>query len=264
MSQMHMPLRTAARLGRSVTALAWGAFKIGRNEGIKYPQAYDLPSDEEASALIHGVIALGIRAIDTAPAYGLSESRIGNALALNDALHREQLFISTKAGERFVDGRSTYDFTKNEIARSVVTSLERLRAPRVDAVFVHSDGSDTQILRDGGAITALDTLKDRGVVGAVGFSPKSVDGEMAALADSRVDALMVELHPDAREMLPVIDAARKQGVAVFVKKPLASGRLDPARAIPWILGHAGVTSVVLGGLSLDRLRANAALASAQH
>ncbi|NBV64391.1 MAG: aldo/keto reductase, partial [Planctomycetes bacterium] len=43
-----MATRSAPRLGRAVTVIGWGAFKIGRNEGVKYPTGYDLPSDEEA------------------------------------------------------------------------------------------------------------------------------------------------------------------------------------------------------------------------
>ena len=81
MSALNIPLRTSARLGRSVTAIGWGAFKIGRNQGAKYPQAYELPSEADSVALVRNVLALGVHAIDTAPAYGLSEYRVGLALA---------------------------------------------------------------------------------------------------------------------------------------------------------------------------------------
>ena len=39
------------RLGRSnllVSPIGFGAFKIGRNEGIKYPQGYELPDEKES------------------------------------------------------------------------------------------------------------------------------------------------------------------------------------------------------------------------
>ncbi|MBM4007813.1 MAG: aldo/keto reductase, partial [Planctomycetes bacterium] len=92
-----MPIRCAGRLPRPVTSIGWGAFKIGRNEGIKYPTPYDLPSDETATRLIHAVIDTGIGVIDTAPAYGLSEARLGAALGAR----RAEIFLSTKVGERF-------------------------------------------------------------------------------------------------------------------------------------------------------------------
>ncbi len=256
-----IPLRTAARLGRTVTAIGWGAFKIGRNQGAKYPRAYELPSEAESIAIVKGVVALGVHVIDTAPAYGLSEQRVGIALESLDSESRRSLFLSTKAGEQFSQGVSTYDFSASAIERSVRESLVRLRSTRVDLVWIHSDGSDKAILRDGCALGALEHLKTQGLIGAIGFSPKTVDGADAALRDERIDALMVEFHPAALEMEPVLQRAQDCGRAIFVKKPLASGTLDPAQTIPWILRHPAVTCVVIGGLSLERLRANASLAA---
>ena len=224
---------------------------------MKYPTPYDLPSDAEAAALIHAVIDLGIGVIDTAPAYGLSEARLGAALGAR----RERIFLSSKAGETFEAGRSTHDFSHAAIASSVERSLESLRTPHLDLVWVHSDGSDEMILRDGGAMQALAEAREAGRVRAIGFSPKTLAGAMAALDDARTDALMLEFHPRDAGMLPAIERAGREGRAVFVKKPLASGHLAPSEAIPWILRHAAVTCVVVGGLNAERLRATAALAS---
>lgn len=259
MSPHELPRRGAPRLPRSVTALGWGAFKIGRNEGIKYPSGYALPTQRDAVALVGEVIAAGIRVIDTAPAYGLSEARIGVALAAMDQSLRRELFISTKAGEFFDAGRSTFDFSGAAIDRSVRASLERLQSQAVDIVWVHSDGSDSAILNDGAAVEALSRLKERGIIGAIGFSPKSVAGGMQALSTEQVDAVMVEFHPGAPEMAGVIAAAGSSGRGVFIKKPLGSGRLDPAQSLPWILENRCVTCAVVGGLSIERIRANVAL-----
>jgi len=254
---LHIEQRGATRLGRSVTAIGWGAFKIGRNEGVKYPTPYDLPTDAEATELIHAVIDLGIGVIDTAPAYGLSEARLGAALGAR----RERIFLSSKAGETFERGRSTYDFSQAAVERSLRRSLDRLRTVSLDLAWVHSDGGDEAILREGGAMRALDTAKQAGSVRAIGFSPKTLAGAMAALDDARTDALMLEFHPRDASMLPAIERAGREGRAVFVKKPLASGHLSPAEAIPWILRHPQVTCVVVGGLNADRLRVTAALAT---
>ena len=261
MSAVAIPTRTARRLGCAVSALGWGAFKIGRNEGIKYPEGYALPSGAEAIALVHGVIALGVTLIDTAPAYGLSEERVGRALATLAPAVRDGIVLSTKAGETFIDGISRYDFSRRAIERSLALSHERLQSKRIDLVSIHSDGADLAILRDGSALAALNDAKSRGTIGAIGFSPKSVEGACLALAQPEVDAIMVEFHPEAPEFVGTIAEAHTLGIAVLVKKPLASGRLDPATAIPWILNHPGVTSVVVGGLSLERLRANALIAA---
>ena len=253
---MNLHRRSAPRLPTSVTAVGWGAFKIGRNEGIKYPTPYALPSEEAATRLIHAVVDMGIGVIDTAPAYGLSEARLGAALAAR----RDRVFLSSKAGESFEDGRSTFDFSEQGVATSLARSLERLRTPRLDCVWVHSNGEDTMILREGGSLRALERAKTMGQVGAIGFSPKTLEGAMAALSDPRVDALMLEFHPRDPSMLPAMQQAHREGRGVFVKKPLASGHIKPQDSIPWILAHAEVTCVVVGGLDAGRLRATAALA----
>lgn len=257
-----IPTRTAQRLGRAVTALGWGAFKIGRNESIKYPSSYPLPSESEALRCVHEVVATGIRVIDTAPAYGLSEARIGHALVQSEPALRRELFLSTKAGEQFFDGCSHYDFSAAAVTRSLNESLRRLQCDRVDIVWIHSDGSDLEIIDSGEAIGALALAKQSGRTGAIGFSPKTLRGAQAALDHDAVDALMIELHPECRENEAILETAHARGKAVFVKKPLASGRLDPAIALPWILAHPEVTCVVVGGLSIARVQANVAIVCA--
>ena len=70
-------LRPLGGTGFSISPIGFGAFKIGRNQKTKYAAPYDLPSDEQVSELLNGLLDLGINYIDTAPAYGTSEERIG-------------------------------------------------------------------------------------------------------------------------------------------------------------------------------------------
>ena len=249
-------MRRFAALGRDVAPIAFGSFKIGRNEGIKYAKGYELPSMEESRALLHAVCDLGIDIIDTAPAYGLAEARIGQALIAR----REAVVIATKVGERFANGRSEYDFSNAAVERSVRESMQRLCTDRLDIVHVHSDGPDLAILRDGGAIAALEDARARGHVGVIGFSPKTADGAMACLGDARIASLMVEYHPRDTSMSGVMDRCRSQDIAVLVKKPLASGTIPPEEAIPFVLAHPAVTAAVAGSLRIEHLQEIASLA----
>jgi aryl-alcohol dehydrogenase-like predicted oxidoreductase len=237
-------------LGRDVSPIAFGSFKIGRNEGIKYAHGYSLPSAADARALLHGVCDLGIDLIDTAPAYGLAESRIGQALMAR----RDSVVIATKVGERFAGGRSECDFSRAAVERSLRESLQRLCTDRIDVVHVHSDGSDLAILRDGGAIGALDDARARGHLGVIGFSPKTVEGAMACLGDARIGSLMLEYHPRDTSMAPAMDECARRGIAVLVKKPLASGAIPPTDAIPFVLAHPAVTAAVVGSLRIEHIR----------
>jgi aryl-alcohol dehydrogenase-like predicted oxidoreductase len=247
---MSIPLRPLGRTGLFVSPIAFGAFKIGRNEKIKYAESYDLPDDSAARRLLEGVLDLGINLIDTAPAYGVSEERIGKLLA-----HRRGEFIlSTKVGETFEDSQSTHDFSAAAVTRSVERSLRRLATDVLDIVLIHSDGNDLHILRQTDCVPALQQLRERGLVRFVGLSGKQPEGAIAAM--EWADVLMVEYHPRDTSQEAVLAGARAKGVGVLVKKPLASGTLAPAETIPWILANAAVSSLVVGGLNLEHMRQN--------
>ncbi len=230
------PRRALGRTGLTVSPIGFGAFKIGRNEGIKYAEGYELPDDDACGRLLHAVLDLGIDLIDTAPAYGISESRIGRHLATR----REEFTLSTKAGETFENGVGRYDFSTASIDASIDRSLDRLRTDHLDVVFVHSDGRDREIIESGDAIDALVSRRDRGDILAVGFSGKTVEGHLAAIATGVIDCLMVEYHELDPHQLPVLEAAAAAGVGVVVKKGLASGRLAPVQAIPFCLAAPAV------------------------
>jgi aryl-alcohol dehydrogenase-like predicted oxidoreductase len=242
--------RRLGTTGIELSPVGFGAFKIGRNEGIKYPAGYALPTDDEVAALIDGLLDLGINYFDTAPAYGTSEERLGRALGKRS----RDAVISTKVGETFEGGRSRYDFSAEGIRESVGRSLRRLGRDVLDLVFIHSNGRDLEILNDTVAVPTLEALRDEGLVRAIGLSGKTIEGARAALAWA--DAIMIEYHLQDRSHEPVLGEAAAAGVGVVVKKPLASGHLDPPAAIRFVLADPAVASVVVGTLSLDHMRAN--------
>jgi len=234
--------------------LGFGAFKIGRHEGTKYPRMYELPDEAAVDRLLNAVLDLGIGYIDTAPAYGLSEERIGRAIGHR----RDEFVLSTKVGEQFAAGRSTYDFSEEAIRRSVERSLTRLRTDVLDLVWVHANRDELTVINATEVVPTLLDLKAKGVVGSVGYSGYTAEAFDAAWPWA--DAIMVEYHAENRGLEPTIAAAARHGVRVIVKKPLASGRLDPAAAIRFALSNAGVDTVVVGTLNLDHLRENVRVA----
>lgn len=245
-----MAPRTLGRGGPPVCPIGFGAVKIGRNIGVKYPGRYDLPSDTEAACLLNGVLDLGINLIDTAPAYGLSEERIGAAIGHR----RAEYLLSTKAGEGFEDGTSTFDFRGAAIRAGVATSLRRLRTDHIDILLLHSDGHDVALQAETDAVETLVALRAEGLARRIGLSGKTPEGARAALAWA--DVLMVPYHLEDRSHEAVISEAAAAGVAVLVKKALGSGRLPAEAALRFALAHAGVSSVVVGSLSLEHLREN--------
>lgn len=250
-----MTLRPLGSTGLQVSPLGFGAFKIGRNEKTKYPQPYELPDDATVERLLNGVLDAGINLIDTAPAYGRSEERIGQFLE-----HRRSEFVlSTKVGERFLRGESQFDFSGAGARASVTESLRRLRTEWVDLLLVHSNGDDLAIQQQTDLISTLQKLKQAGYARSIGFSGKTAAGAEAALAWA--DVVMVEFHSQDQSHTEVMAAATRRGVGVLVKKGLASGHLDPELAVRFVLGNPHVSSLIVGGLNLDHLRANLAVAT---
>jgi len=247
-------LRPLGRTGFAVSPIGFGAFKIGRNQKTKYSTAYELPSDEQVAQLLNGLLDVGINYIDTAPAYGTSEERIGRAISAR----RSEFVLATKVGETFEAGASSYDFSGPAVRHSVERSLKRLKTPALDVLLLHSDGRDAWIQTQTDAVPTLQDLKRQGLARAIGLSGKTVEGTRQALAWA--DVLMVEYHLRDRSHESVIAEAASRGVGVVVKKGLASGELPADEAIRFVLDKPHVTSLVIGGLSLEHFRANLAAA----
>ena len=251
-----MQVRPLGCTGLMVSALGFGAFKIGRNQKTKYPGGpYALPDDTQTERLLNALLDFGINYIDTAPAYGSSEERIGRFLAHR----RSEMVLSTKVGESFIDGASGYDFSRRAVENSVERSLNHLRTDVLDMVFLHCHAEDYAIQVETPAVQTLQDLKSKGLIRAIGLSGKSPAG--ARLALHWADVLMVEYHLNDTSHAEIIAEAAQRGVGVIVKKGLAAGHLAAEQAIRFVLGNPNVSSLVVGGLNPEHIRANATVAA---
>lgn len=231
-----------------IDSIGFGAVKIGRNRGIKYPHPYALPDDRTAERLLNGVLDLGINLVDTAPAYGISEERIGRFLA-----HRRDEFrLSTKVGEAFRDGASSYDFSAQGMRQSVERSLRRLRRERLDILLIHSSRDDLRVLLETEAVPTLLALRQEGLARAIGLSGYTDAGFREALPWA--DVLMLEYNPSQRGHEGLIAEASARGIAILVKKGLGSGQLDAEESIAFALSNPHIDSLVLGSLNLAHLQ----------
>ncbi|MFK7776608.1 MAG: aldo/keto reductase [Gimesia sp.] len=245
-----MQYRPLGNTGFSLSALGFGAFKIGRNQQTKYSQPYDLPDDATTERLLNSILDLGINHIDTAPAYGISEERIGQFLAHR----RNEYLLSTKIGETFENGQSTYDFSRVSLQASIERSLQRLKTDVLDVVLIHSNNDEAEILKHSDTIEVLQSAKQAGKIRWIGLSGKTLEGATSSL--DWADILMIEYHLEDRSHETLIQQAEQQGLGVIVKKGLASGHLPPEEAIPFVLSNSGVSNLVVGGLNLDHIQTN--------
>jgi aryl-alcohol dehydrogenase-like predicted oxidoreductase len=241
----------------SISRVGLGTVKFGRNEGVRYPHAYTLPTDKEIRELLAYAADLGINLLDTAPAYGHSEERLGKALKNQ----RHSWVLGTKVGEEFNDGQSHFDFSTQGVTNSINRSLQLLQTDYLDYVLVHSDGNDEAIINETTIFTDLHQLKQVGKIRAFGMSTKTVAGGI--LAAERSDAVMVTYNPIQAEELPVIEYAAKNNKAILIKKAFASGHLQNftsenpiADVMDFIFATPGVSSIILGTLNPKHLQTN--------
>ena len=238
---------------REWPCLVWGTVKLGRTNQLRTP-VHTLPTDAEAEHLVHQMVALGIHAFDTAPAYGCSETRLGSA-------SDQQISISTKVGEIHENGKSHFDFSAEGVQQSLARSKERLRREQLDLVYLHAPNSDLEVLKHTEAWATLLQAKEAGVINHIGLSGKSPAAAMWAL-DHHADALMVPWNQKDQSHTEVLDEATDRDVRIFVKKGLKSGQLSAAPSLQWMLEDPRIHAVVVGSLNLEHMRENLDVAKA--
>lgn len=250
-----MEYRALGNTGITVSLLGLGTVKLGRDTQVRYPRPFAVPDDAAARRLLDAAREAGVNLLDSAPAYGTSEARVGALIGAR----RADWVLVTKVGEEFVDGRSHFDFSAAHTRASVERSLRRLATDWIDVVLIHSDGQDLALLDDGAALDTLKRLKEAGHVRAVGISHKTVEGGRRAL-ELGCDVLMATVNEGYRNELPLIADAGLRGCGVLVKKALDSGQAGPD-SLRFAAAQSGVCSVVVGTIDPDHLRTNAAALS---
>ena len=275
--QICVPKRALGNTGLQVSCLGLGTVKFGRNQGVKYPTGFELPNDKEVSHILALACELGINLLDTAPAYGSSEERLGALLK-----NRHDWIVCSKTGEEFINGQSHFDFNAKHTQFSVERSLKRLRTDYLDLVLVHSDGNDKHIIQQTDCFETLLKLKQKGLIRAFGLSGKTVEGGLLAL--QYADAVMVTFNPAETSEREVIQHAKSLNKAVLIKKAFNSGHAvaakpttdecvdttqkeqaasthpatDPAQdSLRFVLNEPGVSSVIVGTINTRHLQANA-------
>ncbi|ALO45017.1 aldo/keto reductase [Pseudohongiella spirulinae] len=257
--QRPLAKRPLGDSGILVSCLGLGTVKIGRNQSVKYPSHFMLPDDSQVRELLACAKGSGINLLDTAPAYGSSETRLGELME-----NRHDWIICTKTGEEFDKGLSYFDFSARHTRFSVERSLQRLRTDYLDIVLIHSDGNDLTIIEQTDCFETLARLKSEGKIRAYGLSGKTLAGGLRALEVA--DVVMVTYNPQEKSERAVITQAHASNKGVLIKKALASGHmpesLDRPDPIHFSLSEPGVSSVVIGTINTTHLEDNVRRATA--
>jgi len=251
-----LPQRQLGDTDLYLSILGLGTVKLGRDQQVKYPTGFKIPDDKAVKNLFAACQDLGINFIDTAPAYGVSEERLGQLLP-----NKNDWMIMTKVGEVFENGQSSFDFSAKATRSSVERSLKRLRREHLDMVLVHSNGNDMDIINNQGALSELVELKQQGLIRSFGMSTKTVEGGLWVVENC--DVVMATCNLSDEQDLPVIERAKELNKGVVVKKGLQSGHADKfaggsgvEAAFEHVFNQQGVTSMIVGTINIQHLSDN--------
>jgi aryl-alcohol dehydrogenase-like predicted oxidoreductase len=197
--------------------LGLGLISIGRVWGVA---GTAVPDEVSAQALLTEVLRSGIGILDTAPAYGTSEARLGAFLKALPAAERDRLTIMTKVGEHWDHGAGTAfaDHSYDAMARSLDDSFELLG--RIDVLQLHKASEEVIVAPDTERFFAH--ARNLGI-GTFGASVSSVEAGRCAVQTDMFTCLQFPLNAGARHLEPLLaDLQRIDGVPI-INRPFAMG-----------------------------------------
>ena len=210
--------------------LALGTVQLGQPYGVA--NLTGMPSEHEALELIRAAIRADIRILDTARAYGLSEQRIGLALA-DPGL--PALTVVTKLDPLTrVAAEASPQFVTGEAHASLNASRRALRRERLDVVLLHR--ALHRWSWQGAAWEVLRAERRAGKIARIGISVGSPADADMALNDPEVEFLQLPFNIlDRRwEESGIADKLRARSeVTTCVRSVLLQGLLADTPGTRW-------------------------------
>jgi aryl-alcohol dehydrogenase-like predicted oxidoreductase len=209
-----METREITRLGRRVSAIGLGCWQLGADWGNV--------EESDALAVLNTAADAGVTFFDTADVYGdgRSEKLVGQFRA---ARGDDNLFVATKMGRR--EEQVPENFVAAKFDAWNDRSRKNLGMDRLDLVQLHCP--PTSVYSTDAVYDALDSLVERGRIGAYGVSVETCEEALTALSRPHIASVQIILNCLRLKPLErVLPAAAEAGAGIIVRVPLASGLLS--------------------------------------
>ena len=181
-------------------------------------------NESDAIDTIHAALDRGINLIDTAPVYGFgrSEEIVGKALAVGG--RRKRVFIATKVGLDWKDGKPFRNARKARIIKEAEDSLRRLQTDVIDLYQVHWPDPHTPLAEVAEAMGELNRAGKVRAIGVSNFSPAQME-EFRKVAPLHTAQPPYNLFERAIEQ-DVLPYCRDRDIAVLAYGSLCRGLLS--------------------------------------
>lgn len=213
------------RCGRSGVLLPEISLGLWHNFGASDDRAQN-------AAIIGRALELGICHFDLADNYGpppgSAEKRFGSLLQQEFASHRDEMFISTKAGHLMWPGPYGDWGSRKHLIAGLDQSLRRLKLDYVDVFYHHRPDPETPLEETIEALVQIVRSGKALYIGLSKYPAATFNRACAMLAEAHVPCLLHQFRYNLLDracesgMLP---AAREQGTGSIVFSPLAQGML---------------------------------------
>lgn len=175
----------------STTPIALGTVQLGLPYGAA--NTTGMPSKDEAVAIVEYAVENGIRSLDTAHAYELSQERVGNAVAVLKAKQRVVPTVVTKLDPSIEDCASATEVDRI-VDLSVANSIERLGLDPLPVCLLHRWDVHGSALFDGAAWKRLKHHKQHNRVLRIGSSTYGPVEVKEIIADADCDHIQVPVN----------------------------------------------------------------------
>ena len=230
----RMPYRRCGRSGLDLPAISLGLWQNFGGTDVF----------ETGRAMLRRAFDRGVTHFDLAnnygPPYGSAEENFGRVMAADFASHRDELFVSTKAGWDMWPGPyGDVGGSRKYLIASCDQSLKRMGLDYVDIFYSHRVDPKTPLEETMGALAHIHQQGKALYVGISSYSPELTRKAAAILAEYKVPLL---IHQPSYSMLNrwveqgLLDTLGELGTGCIAFSPLAQGML---------------TSKYLGGVPQD-------------
>ncbi|MCC6848681.1 MAG: aldo/keto reductase [Deltaproteobacteria bacterium] len=238
-------LRQLGQTGLRVSRLGLGLAAVGRPGYITLGRARDLPRERTPEALAARSAELcnaawtgGIRYFDAARSYGRAEEFLARWLGAR-GLPAGAVTIGSKWGYRYTAGW-TVDAAVHEEKELSLARFEQqlgetcaLLGAQLDLYQIHSATAESGCLDDARLLAALVGARRSGACRALGLSlsgptsDRALERALAARVDGErvFDVVQATVNVLEPSLLPLLAAARAEGLGVIAKEVHANGRL---------------------------------------
>lgn len=208
-----MEYRSLGNTGLKISSVSLGTWPFGGSWG-----AVD---EDQAMAILHRAVDLGVNFFDTADVYG--DGRSERLLGRLRADRSEPFTVATKVGLR-LDPHTADGYTRSNLGEFIDRSLSNLRTDRIDLVQLHSPPTDVYYRPE--IFAMLEDFVADGKVAFWGVSVNRVEEGLKALEYPIIQSIQIVYNIFRQRPSELLfKEAQKRGIGILARLPLASGLL---------------------------------------